>query len=103
MKKQTKLHEWNILDSLDSEEAIAAYLEAALEENDTKFLIIAIGDIVRARGINLIAKKMEVNRESLYKSLSGNTKPNFETIVKAIDALGLKMRFAPKERIAQAG
>lgn len=96
MAKKIKVSDWNILDYLDNEEAIAAYLQAAVAENDPQSLILAIGDIARARGINKMAADMGVNRESLYKSLNGKTKPQFETIYNAIDKLGLEMSFRPK-------
>ena len=96
MVKKIKVSDWNVLDYLDNEEAIAAYLQAAVAENDPQSLILAIGDIARARGINKMAADMGVNRESLYKSLNGKTKPQFETIYNAIDKLGLEMSFRPK-------
>ena len=73
MVKKIKVSDWNVLDYLDNEEAIAAYLQAAVAENDPQSLILAIGDIARARGINKMAADMGVNRESLYKSLNGKT------------------------------
>jgi len=96
MVKKVKLSDWNILDYLDNEESIAAYLQAAVAENNPQSLILAIGDIARARGINKMAKEMGVNRESLYKSLNGKTKPQFETIYNALDKLGLEIYFRPK-------
>jgi probable addiction module antidote protein len=95
-----KLTDWNVLDHLDSEESIAAYLQAAVAEKDPGLLIAAIGDVARARGINKMAADMGVNRESLYKSISGKTKPQFETIYNAIDKLGLEIQFVPKTRIS---
>ena len=68
MAEKLKLLDWNVLDYLDSEEAITSYLQAAIEENNPESLIHAIGDIARARGINQMAKDMGVDRESLYKS-----------------------------------
>lgn len=100
MAKKIKVSDWNVLDYLDNEEAIAAYLQAAVAENDPQSLILAIGDIARARGINKMAADMGVNRESLYKSLNGKTKPQFETIYNAIDKLGLEMSFRPKTVVA---
>jgi probable addiction module antidote protein len=94
--KKLKTIEWNVLDYLDNEKSIAAYLQAAVVENDAATLVSAIGDVARARGINEMAKKMGVNRESLYKSFSGQTKPQFDTIYNAIDKLGLEILFRPK-------
>ncbi len=90
-----QLSKWDIIDYLSNEEEIKAYLEAAAEENDPDFMIKVINDIARARGINELAKKMGVNRESLYKSLNGSTKPRFETICKALNALGFQLSIKP--------
>jgi probable addiction module antidote protein len=94
-----KTNEWNVLDYLSDEKSIAAYLQAALAENDAAALVSAIGDVARARGINKMAVDMGVNRESLYKSFSGKTKPQFDTIYNAIDKLGLQIVFHPKSTL----
>ncbi len=90
-KEDCKLSAWDVIDYLSSEEDIAAYLEAAAEENDPDFMVHAIKDVARARGMNELAKKMGVTREGLYKSFNGSTKPRFETICKALDALGFRL------------
>lgn len=95
-KERNKVTEWNILDHLKTEEDIANYLEAAWEENDIEFFLIALGDVAKARSINKISKEIGVGRESLYKSFSGTRRPNVETVFKTIDALGLKVCFTPK-------
>ena len=103
MKKgANKITEWNILDYLKTEEDIANYLEAALEENDIEYFLIALGNVAKARSINKIAKEIGVGRESLYKSFSGARRPNVETVFKAIDALGLKINFTPKSTYNQS-
>jgi probable addiction module antidote protein len=96
-KTKLKTTRWDVLDYLKDEDSIAAYLEAALEENDPQMLVVAIGDVAKARGINAMAKKMNVGRESLYKSFSGKTKPNFETVYRALDSFGLKISLAKKD------
>ena len=94
-KDDCKLSKFDVVDYLDSEEAITAYLRAAAEENDPEFMVQAINDVARARGMNELAQKMGVTREGLYKSLNGNTKPRFETICKALRALGLQLTVEP--------
>ena len=93
---KTKIKKWNILDHLKTNAEIAGYLDAALEENDYEFFIIALGTVARARGINEMAKRIGVSRESLYKSFSGVRRPNFETVFKAISDLGLRINIAPQ-------
>lgn len=72
---------------------MAAYLEACLEEanGDAAFIAKALGDIARAKGMTQIARDAGLSRESLYKALSGDRIPTFDTILKVITALGLKL------------
>jgi probable addiction module antidote protein len=96
-----KVTRWNILDYLDNEKVIAAYLQVALEEGNSAGFIGAIGDVVRARGINAIAVEMGVSREGLYKSFSGTRKPNIETVFNALDKLGMQVIIRPKLNTAK--
>ena len=91
-----RITKWDILDYLDNEESIAAYLQVALDENNPAGLVTAIGDVVRARGVNQMAEEMGVSREGLYKSFSGSRKPNIETVFKALDKLGMRITIQPK-------
>ncbi len=72
---------------------MAAYLEACLEEanGDAAFIAKALGDIARAKGMAQVARDAGLSRESLYKALSGERSPGFDTILKVMDALGLKL------------
>ena len=92
-----KITRWNVLDGLRNDKEIAAYLEAALEEGDHDFFLSALDDATRAVGINAMAKKMGVNRQSLYKSFNKGSKPNFETVFKAINSLGLRFTITPNK------
>ena len=87
--KTTK--KWDVVDFLKTEEDMAAYLEAALEENDPTLVAAALGDIARAKGMTHIAKRAGLGRESLYKALSLDGNPEFSTILKIVSALGLKL------------
>ena len=71
-------------------------LEAALEENDPEFLFKVIGDIARSKGMAQIAKELNLNRESLYRSLSQDGNPSFITIVKVLDNLGYQLSIKQK-------
>jgi probable addiction module antidote protein len=88
-KKTTKI--WDAAEYLETEEDMAAYLEAALEENDPTLVAAALGDITRAKGMTQIAKKTGLGRESLYKALSPDGNPEFSTVLKVVSALGLKL------------
>jgi probable addiction module antidote protein len=80
---------------LDSEEAIAGYLNEALASGDSDVLLLALADIVKARGMSKVASDAGVQRESLYKSLAEGAKPRFETIQKVAAALGVKLVAVP--------
>jgi probable addiction module antidote protein len=81
---------------LDSPEGLAEYLSDALETNDAAFIVQAIGTAARARGMSEIARDAGVSRENLYRALSGDTKPEFETIVRVLAALGVQLTAKPK-------
>jgi probable addiction module antidote protein len=76
---------------LDNEEVITEYLNAALEDGDPDLLLATLGDIAKARGMTKIAKSTGLGRESLYKSLSVGSKPQYETIMKVMKALGVRL------------
>lgn len=86
---------WDASEYLETEEDIAAYLNAVIEEGDPTLLQAALGDVAKARGMSSIARDAGVSRESLYKSLSASGNPSFQTISKVSRALGLQMSFAP--------
>ena len=84
---------YDVAEHLRTPEEMAAYFEACLEEanGDAAFIAKALGDIARAKGMSEVARQAGVSRESLYKSLSGERVPGFDTILKVISALGLKL------------
>ena len=96
MKKTTST-KFDVSEHLRSPEEMAAYLEACLEEanGDAAFIAKAIGDIARAKGMSQVARDAGLSRESLYKALSGERSPGFDTILKVIHALGLKLHASP--------
>ena len=83
---------------LNTEEAMVTYLEAALEDGDAAVIAAALGDVARAKGMTKVARKAGLGRESLYKALSPNGNPEFATVLRVIEALGLKLHAAPARR-----
>lgn len=75
---------------LDSEEAIAEYMSAVLETEDPDLLLLALGDVARAKGMAQVARDAGLGRESLYKALTPGAKPRFDTVLKVAKALGVK-------------
>ena len=90
---KTKTSRYDVAEHLRTPEEMAAYLEACLEEanGDAAFIAKALGDIARAKGMSQVARKAGLSRESLYKALSGERTPGFDTVLKVIGALGLKL------------
>jgi probable addiction module antidote protein len=86
---------WDPAEQLKSEDDMAAYLEAALEEGDPNLIAAALGDSARAKGMTQVAKDAGLGRESLYKALSPAGNPAFGTILKVVAALGLQLHASP--------
>ena len=101
---KVEFKKWDAADYLEDPELAQAYLDVALESHDPEKVVRAIGDIARAKGMAEVAKKMSVNRESLYKSLFGKSEPKFSTIFKALEALGLNftINIRPRRKSATA-
>jgi len=76
---------------LDSEEAIAEYLTACMEEGGPELFLSALGDAAKARGMARIAEESGLGRESLYKALSPGAHPRYETVSKVVRAMGLRL------------
>ncbi len=80
---------------LDSEETIAEYLTAALEDENPDVFLAALGDVAKARGMSAIAHNSGLGRESLYKALAPGAKPRYDTILKVLHGLGVKITITP--------
>lgn len=90
-----KISRFDVAEHLDSEEMIAEYINAALEDGDPDLLMAAIGDVARARGIAKLAADAGLGRESLYKTLTPGAKPRLDTVLKLLRALGIKLHADP--------
>ena len=90
-KTSTSLYD--VAEHLRTPQEMAAYLEATFEEarGDAAVIAKALGDIARAKGMSQVARDSGLSRESLYKALSGERSPSFDTILKVMDALGLEL------------
>jgi len=90
-----KLIKFDAAAYLDNEESIAEYLSAVMEKNDLDLLLAAVGDVAKARGMATIARDSGLGRESLYKAFAPGAKPRFDTVMKVLQALGLKLHAEP--------
>ena len=94
-KSKLKLVPFDAAKYLTDEDAIAEYMSAVLEEDDMDLLLLALGDVARARGMSLVAKETGLGRESLYKALAPGAKPRFDTVVRVARALGVRLIAQP--------
>lgn len=90
MRLKTKTYD--VASYLDSDEMIAAYLDAAFESGETSRIAEALGDVARARGMTKVAKATGLAREQLYKTLSAAGKPELSTVLKVMAAFGGGLR-----------
>lgn len=90
--------EWDSSEYLETEADMQAYLQACIEEagDDAAFIAKALGKIAKARGMSQLARETGLGRESLYRSLSGEVTPNFDTVLKVVHALGLNLTVTTK-------
>jgi len=86
---------WDPAEHLETDEDMAAYLEAALDDGDPTLVAAALGDIARAKSMTQVARDAGLGRESLYKALSPSGNPEFATIMKVVSARGLKLHATP--------
>ena len=100
----TSTSAYDVSDYLRTPEDMAAYLGACIEEadGDAAFIAKALGDIARAQGMTQVARDAGLSRESLYKALSGERSPSFDTILKVVSALGLKLSASVRQEAEMA-
>jgi probable addiction module antidote protein len=99
MKEEETFSHYDSADYLQTEEHIAAYMEAVMEEggDDPAYVARALGVVARARNMSKLARDVGITREGLYKALSGKGNPSFATMTKVARALGLRIKFAPAQ------
>ncbi|MDE0154828.1 MAG: putative addiction module antidote protein [Gammaproteobacteria bacterium] len=91
-----KIKKFDVVDFLDSDEAIIEYLNAALEEGDSDFFVKAVGDVARAKGMMKVARTTGLGRQNLYRSLSRGGNPRVGTLFRVLDTLDVRLSVARK-------
>ena len=88
-----KLRKWDSAEHLKTEDDMQAYLQACIEESngDAAFIAKALGNIAKAKGMAQLSRDTGLGRESLYKALSGDVNPRFDTVIKVVKALNLRL------------
>lgn len=100
--KARKLVAFDAARYLDDEAAIAEYMTAVFEAEDLDLLLLALGDVARARGMAQVAKDAGLGRESLYKALTPGAKPRFDTVMKVAKALGVRLSAQPVAAVPES-
>jgi probable addiction module antidote protein len=95
-----KTKKYSASEFIDSPEMAAAYLAVSLEENGMEGFLKALGEVAKAKGMTQVSKEIGSGRQSLYKSLSEDGNPQFETIMKLLAMFNLKFEVVPKENHA---
>ncbi len=90
-----KSSKFDIAEYLDDQEMINEYLNTVLEEGDSNDIQVALGHIAKAIGMSKIAEQTGMSRPSLYKALAENAKPQFDTILKVLRAIGGNIKMKP--------
>ncbi len=86
-----KLKKFDVIDFLDSDEALIEYLNVALKENDPKYFARALDNVVRAKKISSIAEASGPRRQVLYRMLSNEDNPRIDTLFRVLDTLNLRL------------
>ncbi len=94
--KTEKLLPFDMVSLLDSDEMISEYLSQVLDDGDSDELMRALGYIAKAKGMTMVANQSGLGRESLYKALAPGAKPRFDTVLKVVRALGIKLHAIPQ-------
>jgi probable addiction module antidote protein len=85
---------FDIAEYLSSSDMVAAYLEECLQDDDPRVFLVALGDVARARGMTDIARLTGLGRQSLYKAFNGQAEPRFDTVLKVLKALDIRLAVA---------
>ncbi len=91
MNLTTANYETGLKAALADPEEAAAYLNAALEENDQEVFLLALRDITEARGFSRVAQDASLNRENLYRMLSPAGNPQLSSLKTLLHSIGLRL------------
>jgi probable addiction module antidote protein len=90
-----KLKAFDVADYLGTDEVIAEYLTAALEDANPDVFLMAVADVAKARGMSHVASETGLGRESLYKAFAPGAKPRYDTVLKVLKAVGIQLQATP--------
>ncbi len=90
-----KLTNFDPAEGLNSDDAIAGFMEEAFKTEDAGYIAHALGVVARAKGMTQIAKETGLSREQLYRSFSENGNPTLKTTIAVMKALGISLTATP--------
>ena len=93
-KKSAALAKFDAAEFLDNENVIAEYLNAALADDNPAVFLAAVANVVRARGISAVAAQTGLGRESLYKTIAPGAQPRYDTVMRLVRAMGVRLAVA---------
>lgn len=89
---------FDVTEYLESPEDIAGYMTEALATRDPEFIMIALDDVFKAKGITQVAALADLNRVSLRRAVRERADVRISTIAGIADALGCRLAFIPKDK-----
>jgi probable addiction module antidote protein len=72
----------------------ARLLSRAFADGSTAEIAHALGIIARARGMTEVARRSGLAREALYRALSRDGDPKLSTLLRVMQALGIRLEAA---------
>jgi probable addiction module antidote protein len=93
----------DLIESLRDPCGAAAYLNAAIQEGDHSFSLLALRNVAEASGgMTAVAEKANLRRESLYRMLSKGGNPEIKSIYTLLRAVGLRLAIEPESHTCEA-
>lgn len=80
---------------LNSDEAVAAFLEEAFQSGDARHIAHAVGIAAKAQGMTETARLSGIRREQLYQAFGENGNPTLQTLMPVLRALGVELSVTP--------
>ena len=99
-KRKTADYDLGLKEDLTDPDEAAAYLNAALEDGAQGVFLLALRDVANARGLTRLAREASLNRENLYRILSGEGNPRLSSLKALLDSMGLKLAVESKQDVA---
>ncbi len=85
------LKKFDVVDFLDSDEALVEYLNVALEENDPKYFAKALGNVARAKGMSSVSEATGLGRQPLYGAVLDDDNPRIDTLFRVLEVLEVRL------------